>query len=498
MRRERAYGLYIVMPEGMVMSNEKRPEKTGVDRRDFLKGVGAVAGAAVIAPNIAACGGEESGKSSLKPVRGDGSSPLHYIENVVIVQMENRSFDHYFGSLSLDEGRTDVRGLTPEMSNPTTEGGMQVPIEWLASEYIIHPDPGHSHEACVRQWNNGQNDGFVIDWERLLTEEEYDQKIGWALGYYKREQLPAFYKLADHFTLCDHWFCSMLGPTWPNRFYSYAATSDGFRVNLNPLQSQTIFTKLENEGQTLKVYVQNILSLLLTTDVFAKNRRTGSMQNFFADAAAGNLPNISVVEPDYSLNDDHPPQDVRLGQSYVASIYEALRTSPQWERTLMIVFYDEHGGFFDSVAPPTVEGEERAGFEQLGFRVPGMLIGPLVKKGHVMKTVVDHSSVPRLLSEIFESTQINERAAKSGSFMDAFELEYIDPNKRPEPPELTSIEIPHEKIRFALSQDYGQPELLDFARKNFGLDIGSYDQRLRDAENFFVQLERMRVARVTG
>lgn len=485
------------------MSNDKRVDaSSNVDRRDFLKGMGAVAGAAILSPSLVGCGNDANPggpvKTSLTPLRGDGSSPYHYIENVVIVQMENRSFDHYFGSLSLDEGRTDVRGLSADMSNPTTTGDVHIPIEWLESNYIIHPDPGHSHEACVRQWNNGGNDGFIVDWERLLSPEEYDAKIGWALGYYKRHQLPTYYAFADHFTICDQWYCSMLGPTWPNRFYSFAATSDGSRNNSKVLESQTMYTKLLNEGFSVNLYAQTMLTLLMPTDFFPRHGKPKTMQQFFADAANGMLPNVSVVEPDFTLDDDHPPQDIRLGQSFIASVYEALRTSPQWERTLMVVFYDEHGGFFDSQAPPTVEGESLPGFEQLGFRIPGMLVGPLVKKGYVLKNVVDHASVPKLLSEIFDSPFINERAAKAGSFIDAFELEYIDPTKRPEPPVLDQIEIPHDKIRFALSAEYGQPELLDYSRRVYGIDVASYDQQLRDAEKFFTMLERMRVARVTG
>ena len=484
------------------MSSDKRAGgKSGVERRDFLKGVGVVAGATLLSPSLAACGDDGSGDDgTLRPLRGDGSSPLHYIDTVVIVQMENRSFDQFFGSLTLDEGRTDVEGLTADMANPTTAGDAHIPIEWLKDDYVISPDPGHHHEDCMRQWNNGANDGFVVDWERLLSPEEYDRKIGWAMGYYKREQLPAYYTLADHFTLCDHWFCSMLGPTWPNRFYSYAATSDGIRSNDSPLKTSTMYSRLFDAGVSVKLYAQTFLSLLMPTDFYGpkyKSART-NMQEFFADAANGLLPNVSVLEPDYALNDDHPPQDVRLGQSYIASIYEALRTSPQWNRTLMVVFYDEHGGFFDHVAPPTVEGEERATYEQLGFRVPGLLIGPMVKPGYVMKSVVDHSSVSKLLADIFEQPYINERSRLAGDFLDAFTLDHVDPANRPEPPVIPEIEIPHDKIRLALTADYGQPELLAYARKHFGLNRGSYDEELRAAESFYRLLERLRVARVVG
>lgn len=225
-----------------------------------------------------------------------------------------------------------------------------------------------------------------------------------------------------------------------------------------------------------------------------------TMDDFFRDAAQGTLPNVSIVEPDYSLNDDHPPQDIRLGQSFIASVYEALRQSPQWERSLMLVFYDEHGGFFDSQPPPTVEGEELAadGFDQLGFRVPGLLIGPLVKRGHVFSEVVDHSSVPALLSRIFELEQVNERAALAGDLSLALDIELIEHSKRPEAPALTAIDVRHSSIRHALNQPFGQPELLAHARRKYGVDLPPYAERLRAAEAFYGTLENRRVARIIG
>lgn len=470
----------------------------GMDRRDFLKTVGAVAGAAVLGGPLAACGDGNENNMDVVPLRGDGTNPTDYIDTVVILQMENRSFDHYFGALSLHEDRADVRGLSPTLTN-TTSDGLEIPLHWLRDDYIISPDPGHSHEACVRQFSEGTNQGFVRDWETLLTAAEYDEKIAWGMGYYKRPQLPALYTLADHFTLCDQWFCSMLGPTWPNRFYSHAASSNGSRNNRMTFTGKTIYSSVAAAGHSVGVYSHDAVYFGLTVTEMLKHKRQ-KLDAFFDHARTGQLPNVTIVEPSYVLNDDHPPQDVRLGQSMIASVYEALRTSPQWNRTLFLVFYDEHGGFYDHVVPPTVQGEalQAQGFDQLGFRVPGLAIGPMVRRGEVFSEVVDHSSVPAMLARIFGLEQVNERAALAGDLRGVLDLEMTSSARRPAAPKLPEIEIPHDKIRFALQQPYGQPELLELARTKFGTDIESYDASLRSAERLFRRLDTMRVARVSG
>lgn len=550
-------------------SSKGQPKKKGVDRREFLKGATAAAGVAMLGPNIAACVDDdlhlnewqdkhygESINGTLNPMRRDGSSPLDYIDNVVILQMENRSFDHYFYSYGVDDGK-DVVVMPSDTSN-RMQDGTPLPIEWLDGEYLIDPDPPHMWGQVHDQWNGGANDGFVTEFEKVMGvkgsgglhdhldsrfkrqirdefglrpkdgeeydekyaelytdeifEEEFAKRIGWVMGYYKREQLPVLYTLADNFTLCDQWFCSVLGPTWPNRNYSLAATSLGVKSNGTELRARTpYYSMVRDHGYSVNLYAYNTSFYFgLTVADFRKSRndpkypglglRAKKLSAFYKDCEQGTLPNVSIVEPDYALNDDHPPQDVRLGESFISSVYEALRKSPQWERTLLVIYYDEHGGFYDHVAPPKVEHDAYAseGFDQLGFRVPGLLVGPLVKPGHIMKNMVDHASVPKLISEIFGVEQVNDRAANAGSFEDAFDIERIDERRREDPPSMKNIEIPHAKIRHALSKPYGQPELYEFCRKIHGKDLPSMDQQLQDAEDYFRQLDRMRVARVVG
>ncbi len=500
----------------------------GVPRRTMLKGAGALVTGAAIG-TIAACdddpaaldAGSDAGSDtgldaadtsdtgadlrtdapgpfpSLQPVRGDGSHPFDYIDTVVIVQMENRSFDHYFGSLSLVEGRTDVEGLSSSILNPRLDGSPVTP-QFLEDAWIVHPDPGHGHRASMEQWANGTNSGFVRSWEDNLSDAEMAEKIGWVMGYHTREQLPALYGLADGFTLCDHWHCSLLGPTWPNRFYSHCATSDGEWSNGVPVGAKTPYSMLRDSGGSVGVYADGGIAFmfLLLDFPISQINRLGNSSDFFRDAAEGVLPNVCVVEPDYQLNDDHPPQDIRLGQAYIASVYEALRNSPQWDRSLMLVLYDEHGGFHDHVPPPTVEGDERAaeGFNQLGFRVPGLVAGPLARRGHVMHDLIDHASVPALISRIFGLDQVNERAALAGDLGAALDLELTLNANRPAPPVLPQINLREERIRHGLLQPYGQPELEDWVRRNLGITRPGPDARMRELERYFRVLDDMGVA----
>lgn len=588
---------------------ETQKPSNGLNRRQFLKRSAAAAGIAMLGPSMAACG-DGSTNNTLQPVRGDGSDPLDYIEHVVILQMENRSFDHYFASLVLDEGRTDITAMGRDHSNPSARKGVQIPIDRLSDNYIISPDPPHSWEPVHKQWNNGANDQFVNVYEDLIhsnvtgrvrdkyekpikadvaaeiremanadigaieddiraeaeaeleanqgdenyedqleklirkktkdaTNErvkeitdaeyddrfnakweevkddfeaerndefdaEYDKRVGYVMGYYQREQLPIMYALADNFTLCDHWFSGLLGPTWPNRYMSMCATSQGSKANDYTVDAKTpYYDMVKQKGLTVQTYALNELFCfsLLTPNIFSPKKGLGispkHIEDFYDDCRNGTLPNVAIVEPDYALNDDHPPQDVTLGESFIASVYEAVINSPQWERTLMLVYYDEHGGFYDSVKPPAPNFEENPEFQQLGFRVPGLLISPLTKPGYVMKDVVEHASVPSLISRIFGVDHVNERSRQAGTFANAFDLERIDGSKRQAPPSMKQVEIPHSKIRAALQQPHGQPELVEHCMRIHGQARRSMSERLQAAENHFRRLEAMRVARVT-
>lgn len=488
----------------MMRAMKKRTSKTGTDRREALRRLGLAASGVALGGYVSGCdddgdaqplmGGMDGGGGSggmggspgpdpdaglpadvgpqpdasapppdLQPVRGDGSHPFDYIDTLVVVQMENRSFDHVFGSLSLLEGRDDIDGLREGMSNPGPDG-QPVPIRHLAGRYVIEPDPPHGHASCTRAFNAGANDGFVQQQHRSHPDATPDE-LADVMGYYTRDDLPVAYALADEYTLCQRWHCGLLGPTWPNRFFSHCATSEGALSNNHTVDSPTPYEALVAQGGTWSSYFSN---LYFTALINRHRQDLGQKADvFFEQARMGTLPNVSIVEPAFFVNDDHPPSDVRMGQAFLHTVYEAMRTSPQWNRCLIVIFYDEHGGFFDHVPPPLAQGEPRAdeGFAHVGFRVPGLVIGPLVKRGFVLDDVVDHASVPSLVSNIFGLPHVNERSRLAGDLGAALTLDYVRGADRPLPPALAPIEVPMAALAHALRADNGQPELIEWMRR---------------------------------
>ncbi len=320
------------------------------------------------------------------------------VDAFVVLCLENRSFDHYFGSLTLAEGRTDVNGLTGSESNPDPDGN---PVGVHMLDTFTPADPPHDWGPCHDQWDNGANDGFVL---AHVGDSQAD-----VMGYYVRDQLPITYALADQAALCDRWHCSLLGPTWPNRFYLHGATSNGRQSNLPVAGFTSIFSRLNDAGVSNTNYHHGVA---WATGGYLKLDNLASIDSFFDDAAAGTLPAFSLIDPQFygaGANDDHPDHDVRMGQALIASVVAALAQSPQWDRCLLAITYDEHGGFFDHVSPPECV-DEREEFQRLGFRVPGIVVGPHVKRGCVVHDLLEHSSVAATLTRRFGLVPLNDRA----------------------------------------------------------------------------------------
>ncbi|MDP2307242.1 MAG: alkaline phosphatase family protein [Pseudomonadota bacterium] len=335
------------------------------------------------AATVAACTGPKGDTGGELPAPEAAT-----IDTIVVLMMENRSFDHYLGALRLVDGRMDVDGLDAAMSNPGS-AGEEHPVAPTAVD--CPADPGHSWAASHDQFNEGANDGFVRGYE---TRCEPDL-VGEVMGYLTRDQLPVTYALADAYTVCDAWFCSVMGPTWPNRFYGHAATSDGQKNNDFPsggaFTFPTVWNKLDEAGIAWRYYYTDVPYIGLFAGHF-RNETAALLEEFLSDAERGALPPVVWIDPGFSYNDDHPPHHPGLGQEMIALVYDALSRSPQWGRCLLVVLYDEHGGFHDHVAPPTTDDDLAAdGFDQMGFRVPTLLVGPYVRPG-VEHTTFDHTS----------------------------------------------------------------------------------------------------------
>lgn len=361
-----------------------------LDRRTLLKGLGAAA----LTPGCERP--PVAGASSVTP-----ALLRERIKTVVFLMLENRSFDHLFGSLSLVEGRDDVDGLLSTMFNETTDGTRLSPAP---ADLMCVEDPAHGFDAAHLQWNEGSCDNFV-----KIHEERYGTAVAHrVMGYLDRTTAPTSYALADRYALCQRWFCSVMGPTWPNRYYSMLSTSNGLTRN-TPIDVSlpSIYGRLDAANVDWRQYYGNIAFSALLVGHSLEQDEYQKLDTFFDDAAAGTLPPFVHLDPIFGINDDHPPAHPLSGQILIASIYAALAQSPQWNETLFVVTYDEHGGFFDHVAPPkTLDDFEN--LQQLGFRIPALVIGPYVKP-QVSSTVFDHTSTIASVLRQHELEPLNAR-----------------------------------------------------------------------------------------
>lgn len=349
---------------------------------------------------------------------------LMEIDHIVVLMLENRSFDHMLGYLSLPpaqggKGRTDIDGLKGTETNDD-ENGTTFPVQRMAAP-IMNGDPCHEWE-CVEEQLSGGNGGFLRNYEKVVASNAES-----ILHYFVGADVPVFDHLAREFCVCDRWFCSLPGPTQPNRAYALAGTSDGRKENFSPKQlltgegfaGQTIFEMLP-EDVSWRFYSHDIASLR-----FFKKFRVKLVPNidkitkFFSDASAGTLPNVSFIDPDFGIavfagppNDDHPPHDMRHCQNLVSNVYNALLASPKWSKTLLIVTYDEHGGFYDHVSPGTFPlADDDPEFKKYGVRVPALVISPWVGKAvaygsstHGLQSnevIFDHTSTLRTILRRF-------------------------------------------------------------------------------------------------
>jgi len=414
------------------------PEDPKLDRRSALKGLGAVA----VVPMLPGCGGSDS-EPGPPPITEITPELLRErIDTVVVLMMENRSFDHYLGALSLREGRSDVDGLQAGMSNPHPDGGE---AEIHAADQLCIADPPHSWNSSHQQFADGANTGFVSEHYGRHGSSEAHR----VMGYFSRDTLSTYYALADAGTVCDRWFCSLLTSTWPNRFYSFAAQSGGARTNdmTEDWDWPDIFTRVEEAGRDWANYYGNAPFSMLAPGRALVQTNYQPIEEFFRQAEHGTLPSLVWLDPIYGRNDDHPPCHPVAGQVFVGSIYEALAQSPQWERTLFIVSYDEHGGFFDHVPPPTTDDDRvEEGFGQLGFRVPALITGPFVKQGYCSSQVYDHSSVLAFLENLWALEPLTARDAAANNLMDTLDPQRLLDNDPAEPVTLPVIEADEDEL----------------------------------------------------
>ena len=362
-----------------------------------------------------------------RPQKPLAAGNLSKIDHIVVLMMENRSFDHMLGYLKLTGARRDVDGLTGKEEN-TYKGRTFRPFH--LTDTVFDVDPCHDRDCVQTQVANGTMGGFVARFAASLRSGKTDP--GEIMGYYDAKDLPVYDALAREFVVCDRWFASHPGPTFPNRFYAVTGRlgRDQFgntmyrnpdMVTYAPSQTRTLFDHLGERNVTWRYYEHGYCFLRLFHRWVDDVTHIRPSKEFFQAAAAGTLPSVSYIDPDFieypPANDDHAPSDVRDGQRLIGRIVNALMKGPKWSKTLLLITYDEHGGFYDHVVPPPAV--DVSGVNEYGVRIPSFVVSPLVQRGTVSHTVFDHTSMIKTIIRRFcgaNPPDMGDRVAKAADF----------------------------------------------------------------------------------
>ncbi|XP_074592867.1 non-specific phospholipase C1-like [Curcuma longa] len=373
------------------------------------------------------------------------------IKTLVILVMESRSFDHMLGWLRTEGGRADIDGLTGRESNRLNASSSEVFVPFGASH--VDSDPGDSFQAIGEQMFGSEDASSVP--APMVGFAQQPQSMGDGMAStvvrgFTPEDVPVYAALSEEFAVFDRWFASVPASSQPNRFYVHSATSHGAFSNVRRdlvqgFPQKTIFDSLDNEGLSFGVYYQNIPSVFF----FKSLRKLKHLVKFHRfkiafkqHAMLGRLPNYVVIEQHYFDTQLSPAHDVVRGQRLVKEVYEALRASPQWNETALLITYDEHGGFYDHVSTPATGVPNPDGiigpdpfyfkFGRLGVRVPTILVSPWINKrtvihepkGPKQDSQFEHSSVPATVKKLFnlKSNYLTKRDAWAGSFESYFYL----------------------------------------------------------------------------
>ncbi|HEX8853916.1 MAG TPA: alkaline phosphatase family protein, partial [Pyrinomonadaceae bacterium] len=371
------------------------------------------------------------------------------IEHLVVLMLENRSFDHMFGFLKSSAWPID--GLTGTETNPNTQG---LPVRVTPdARYAgdLTPDPGHDFISINEQiFGNSQGTGqgpfmkgFVKSYQSMTGNVARSHNI---MKCFAPGRLPALSTLAREYAVCERWFSSVPGPTLPNRAFAFGATSLG-RVDNNPnyLALKTIFELLDGNGVSSKIYYMDwTVGLAVGYIIKHAKKFLFFFDDFLKDCRNNRLPAFSFIEPrfnDFSTrgqffpaSDQHPDHNVFEGEKVVKAVYDAVTSNRQtWESTLLVITYDEHGGLYDHVTPPaTVNPGDRPptttifNFERLGVRVPAVLVSPFIPRGTIVRKVFDHTSIIATARKLFlrdpNKSFLTERDRRALTFEDSLTL----------------------------------------------------------------------------
>ncbi|MDQ3933295.1 MAG: phospholipase [Actinomycetota bacterium] len=381
-------------------------------RREFLQRTAVTAGLAaslgtVLDPDVLVA--EAAKRQRRVPLPSPRNMP---VDTFVVLMMENRSFDHYLGWLPGADGRQ--AGLT----YLDKQGQPHATRRWAPDfQGCDHPDPSHSWNGGREQFNSGRMDGF----RRSGANDDF------ALSYYEKDDLPFISHAALAGTAYDRFFCSVLGPTFPNREYMHAAQSYGMKDNSLPVDDRgfpdtTIFAACSAKGVSNRYFFNDLPAAGLWGAPGLQ--RSSRVEEYYARATAGTLPNVSYVDPFFggigpaSANgvrgDEHPHGDIRAGQSFMADVAHAFMESPQWNRGALFIVYDEWGGFFDHVRPPRVPDDRNSrdlaeDFGRMGVRIPAVVLSPYARAGHVDHGTYGFESILKMIEYRFALAPLTRR-----------------------------------------------------------------------------------------
>jgi len=350
---------------------------------------------------------------------------LNDIDHFVVLMLENRSFDNLFGFLSYPPG-VAFDGLRGTESNTDAQGKahtVHAAPDNPRALWLPDPDPGEAYTDINQQiFGNAAGtgvanmSGFARNYQGLERPGAPDD----ILHCFAPGEVPALQALARAFAVCDRWFAAAPCQTWPNRFFVHTGTAGGYENNAPthfPYRMPTVFNAIERQAPDgWTIYFHDFPQSLTLSALWTRLDRFRPFAEFLDNAASGHLPSYSFIEPRYFPdlnwpNDMHPPHNVAYGDQLVADVYNALRASPCWPSTLLVITFDEHGGCYDHVPPPAAPAPEAPqpgqvfAFDRFGVRVPTVVVSPYVAPGTVFRSPLDqpydHTAIIKTLCRRF-------------------------------------------------------------------------------------------------
>jgi phospholipase C len=361
-----------------------------------------------------------------------GHPSMEKIQHIVVLMMENHSFDNLLGMVPYQvPGRRAVDGLTKrkgKLINFNRDAtGHKVLANHATSPCQEHAVPSQAWNASHQAWDNGRNDGFV------------KASGPTAMWFWDKSDIPYTYSLARHFPIGERFFSSVLAQTYPNRRFFFAATASGSIDDkayalTTPAANGTIFDRLDAHKIRWRTYAQELASDLILPNVrnnHAQLAHNKPIDQFFIDAGAGKLPQFTFIDPNYETTSEENPQDIQVGERFVAQIVDAVLHSPNWKHTALFITYDEHGGYYDHVPPPraikpdsippqTSPGDYPGGYNRYGFRVPLIVVSPWARRNYISRVVQDHTSMTAFIERKWNLPAMTFRDANAQPMTDYF------------------------------------------------------------------------------